>query len=57
VYPTFLATYAKLTPRIVGLIGVLYGIGSIAGGFVFGALSKSGAASGLSPSRRCWRFQ
>jgi len=40
VYPTFLATYAKLTPRIVGLIGVLYGIGSIAGGFVFGALSE-----------------
>jgi SHS family lactate transporter-like MFS transporter len=40
VYPTFLATYAKLTPRIVGLIGVLYGIGSIAGGIAFGALSE-----------------
>jgi SHS family lactate transporter-like MFS transporter len=40
VYPTFLATYARLTPQIVGLIGVLYGLGSIAGGFVFGALSE-----------------
>jgi SHS family lactate transporter-like MFS transporter len=40
VYPTFLATYAKLTPQIVGLIGVLYGIGSIAGGIAFGALSE-----------------
>jgi len=40
VYPTFLATYAKLTPKIVGLIGVLYGIGSIAGGIAFGALSE-----------------
>jgi SHS family lactate transporter-like MFS transporter len=40
VYPTFLATQAKLTPRIVGLIGVLYGVGSIVGGFVFGALSE-----------------
>jgi SHS family lactate transporter-like MFS transporter len=40
VYPTFLATQAHLTPGIVGLIGVLYGFGSIAGGFVFGALSE-----------------
>jgi SHS family lactate transporter-like MFS transporter len=40
VYPTFLGTYAKLTPQIVGLIGVLYGIGSIAGGIAFGALSE-----------------
>jgi SHS family lactate transporter-like MFS transporter len=40
VYPTFLATQAHLTPRTVGLIGVLYGLGSIAGGFVFGALSE-----------------
>jgi SHS family lactate transporter-like MFS transporter len=40
VYPTFLATQARLTPQIVGLIGVLYGFGSIAGGFVFGALSE-----------------
>jgi SHS family lactate transporter-like MFS transporter len=40
VYPTFLATYAKLTPRTVGLIGVLYGLGSIVGGIAFGALSE-----------------
>jgi len=40
VYPTFLATQAHLTPGIVGLIGVLYGFGSIAGGFFFGALSE-----------------
>ena len=40
VYPTFLGTYAKLTPQIVGLIGVLYGLGSIAGGIGFGALSE-----------------
>jgi len=40
VYPTFLAVQAKLTPATIGLIGVLYGIGSIAGGFVFGSLSE-----------------
>jgi SHS family lactate transporter-like MFS transporter len=40
VYPTFLATQAMLSPGTVGLIGVLYGFGSIAGGFVFGALSE-----------------
>jgi SHS family lactate transporter-like MFS transporter len=40
VYPTFLSTYVRLTPQIVGLIGVLYGIGSIAGGIAFGALSE-----------------
>jgi len=40
VYPTFLSTQARLTPQVVGLIGVLYGLGSIAGGFVFGALSE-----------------
>lgn len=38
VYPTFLLT--KLKPATVGLIGVLYGFGSIAGGFVFGTLSE-----------------
>ena len=37
-YPTFLLT--KLSPATVGLIGVLYGIGSIGGGIVFGALSE-----------------
>jgi SHS family lactate transporter-like MFS transporter len=39
VYPTFLAVSAKLSPETIGTIGVLYGIGSIAGGFVFGLLS------------------
>jgi SHS family lactate transporter-like MFS transporter len=40
VYPTFLSVQARLTPETVGLIGVLYGFGSIAGGIVFGALSE-----------------
>ncbi len=39
-YPTFLLGPAKLSPATVGLIGVLYGFGSIAGGIVFGALSE-----------------
>ncbi|MGA9670009.1 MAG: MFS transporter [Terracidiphilus sp.] len=39
-YPTFLTVSAKLDPSTVGLIGVLYGFGSIAGGFVFGTLSE-----------------
>jgi SHS family lactate transporter-like MFS transporter len=40
VYPTFLSVQMKLSPATVGMIGVLYGFGSIAGGFVFGALSE-----------------
>jgi MFS transporter, SHS family, lactate transporter len=40
VYPTFLAVAAKLSPETIGIIGVLYGFGSIAGGFVFGVLSE-----------------
>jgi SHS family lactate transporter-like MFS transporter len=40
VYPTFLTVYAKLKPETVGLIGVLYGFGSIGGGICFGALSE-----------------
>lgn len=40
IYPTFLAIAARLSPQTIGLIGVLYGIGSIAGGIVFGALSE-----------------
>jgi SHS family lactate transporter-like MFS transporter len=40
VYPTFLSVQAKLSPETVGLIGVLYGVGSIGGGFVFGTLSE-----------------
>jgi SHS family lactate transporter-like MFS transporter len=40
VYPTFLTVAAKLNSSTVGLIVVLYGIGSILGGFVFGTLSE-----------------
>lgn len=40
VYPTFLAVQIKLPPQAIGLIGVLYGIGSIAGGIFFGTLSE-----------------
>jgi SHS family lactate transporter-like MFS transporter len=40
VYPTFLAVHAKLAPATIGCIGVLYGLGSIGGGIVFGALSE-----------------
>jgi SHS family lactate transporter-like MFS transporter len=40
VYPTFLSVEAKLSPGTVGTIGVLYGLGSIAGGIVFGSLSE-----------------
>jgi MFS transporter, SHS family, lactate transporter len=40
VYPTFLAVAIKLPPHTIGLIGVLYGLGSIAGGIAFGALSE-----------------
>jgi len=39
-YPTFLTVSAKLKSGTVGLIGVLYGLGSIGGGIVFGALSE-----------------
>ncbi len=39
-YPTFLEVHARLTPPVVGTIGFLYGLGSIAGGYVFGALSE-----------------
>src|SRR6266571_5313009 len=40
VYPTFLEVQIGLTPRVVGSIGVLYGIAQIFGGFVFGTLSE-----------------
>jgi MFS transporter, SHS family, lactate transporter len=40
VYPTFLAVWAHLSPATIGLIGVLYGVGSIAGGIFFGSLSE-----------------
>jgi MFS transporter, SHS family, lactate transporter len=40
VYPTFLEVQMKLSPRLVGTIGVIYGFAQIAGGFVFGTLSE-----------------
>jgi MFS transporter, SHS family, lactate transporter len=40
VYPTFLAVAVKLSPETIGLIGLLYGLSSIAGGIIFGALSE-----------------
>ena len=40
VYPTFLTVQMKLSPETVGTIGILYGLGSIAGGYVFGELSE-----------------
>ena len=40
VYPTFLAVAVKLPPETIGLIGLLYGLSSIAGGIIFGALSE-----------------
>jgi MFS transporter, SHS family, lactate transporter len=40
VYPTFLTVQMKLSPQSVGTIGILYGLGSIAGGYVFGELSE-----------------
>jgi SHS family lactate transporter-like MFS transporter len=40
VYPTFLEVQIGLTPRVVGTIGVVYGIAQILGGFVFGMLSE-----------------
>ena len=40
VYPTFLTMQMKLRPETVGTLGVLYGLGSIVGGIVFGALSE-----------------
>src|ERR1035441_1134042 len=38
--PTFLSLQAGLSPQTVGLIGILYGFGSIGGGFVFGTMSE-----------------
>jgi SHS family lactate transporter-like MFS transporter len=40
VYPTFLEVQMKLTPRVVGTIGVIYGFAQIAGGIVFGTASE-----------------
>jgi MFS transporter, SHS family, lactate transporter len=39
-YPTFLQVQHKLTPHVVGIIAVVYNIGAICGGLLFGALSE-----------------
>jgi SHS family lactate transporter-like MFS transporter len=40
-YPTFLQIEHGLSPREVGLIAMIYNIGAIIGGMLFGALSES----------------
>src|ERR1700730_8850927 len=39
-YPTFLEVQHGLSPRAVGLIAVIYNIGAICGGLLFGSLSE-----------------
>jgi SHS family lactate transporter-like MFS transporter len=39
-YPTFLQVQHKMTPHIVGIIAVVYNIGAICGGILFGSLSE-----------------
>jgi len=40
IYPTFLLKGRGFTAGTVGLLGVIYNVGSLAGGFVFGTLSE-----------------
>jgi SHS family lactate transporter-like MFS transporter len=40
IYPTFLEVQHGLSPHAVGLIAVIYNIGAICGGLLFGALSE-----------------
>jgi MFS transporter, SHS family, lactate transporter len=40
IYPTFLQEQHKLTPHVVSLIAVVYNIGAICGGILFGSLSE-----------------
>jgi MFS transporter, SHS family, lactate transporter len=40
-YPTFLQVQHKLEPHVVGIIAVIYNIGAICGGILFGTLSES----------------
>jgi SHS family lactate transporter-like MFS transporter len=40
IYPTFLLKGMKFTPATVGVLGVIYNVGSLMGGFVFGTLSE-----------------
>lgn len=39
-YPTFLQVQHKLSPHTVGVIAVIYNIGAICGGILFGSLSE-----------------
>jgi SHS family lactate transporter-like MFS transporter len=39
-YPTFLEVQRKLSPHAVGVIAVIYNIGAICGGILFGTLSE-----------------
>jgi SHS family lactate transporter-like MFS transporter len=39
-YPTFLEVQQKLTPHMVSIIAVIYNIGAICGGLLFGTLSE-----------------
>jgi SHS family lactate transporter-like MFS transporter len=41
VYPTFLEVEHKFSPHMVGIIAVIYNIGAICGGIVFGTLSET----------------
>src|ERR1700761_1030788 len=40
IYPTFLELQHKLSPHAVGIIAVIYNIGAICGGILFGTLSE-----------------
>ena len=40
-YPTFLQVEHELSPHAVGIIAVIYNIGAICGGILFGTLSES----------------
>jgi MFS transporter, SHS family, lactate transporter len=41
IYPTFLEVQQKLSPHAVSLIAVVYNIGAICGGILFGSLSEN----------------
>ena len=41
IYPTFLEVQHKLSPRSVSLIAIIYNIGAICGGILFGSLSEN----------------
>jgi MFS transporter, SHS family, lactate transporter len=40
IYPTFLEVQHKMSPQTVGIIAVIYNIGAICGGILFGTLSE-----------------